>query len=1485
MARAFFYVSGSKKRLTLLGATIMFVVTALGAVAYYSNTGSGANAAGTTDNLTAATISAPSTSSGTQTITWTSQASLTTSSQNSNITYTVQRKLGAGAYADVTSGPCATPLPYGTASCADTVSVGGTYTYRVVARFNSWTATSNEVSVVVTTDATPPTSSITFPSASYYNTAGYNTGCSTPSIGDICGTANDPGAGASGVNKVQVSIQRSSDSKYWNGSTWMTSGTTVWNNATTSDSWADWSYALSATNLDDGVSYTVKSQAIDNASNTQTTPDSKTFTFDTTAPTLVSINRTAGSTNPTNSGPLSWTVTFSEPVSNLVAADFAIAASAGITGAPSIQTPTAVGGAPSATWTVTATTVGVTGANGGTIGLNLASAGTIQDQAGNGLATSSFTGQTFTFDTTKPNVTINQAAGQTDPSKTSPINFTVVFDEPINVSSFSAGGVLLSGTAGATTAVISQIAPNDGTIFNVAVSGMTSDGTVIASIPAGGVSDQAGNTNTTSTSTDSAVTYDTTAPTVTSITRAAASPTNASTLPFTVAFSEPVNTSGVVAARFSVTTSGVSGGPPTVGTITPIAPSGGFATSYTVNVNTNGATGTNSGSVRLDQTSSTGINDQAGNALTGTHNADQSYNYDTTAPTVSSINIAGTSPTNASTLPFTVTFSEPVNTAGVVAGRFTVTTTNVSGTAPTVGTITPIAPSGGFATSYTVNVTTTGAVGANNGTVRLDQTSSTGINDQAGNGVSGTHNGDQSYSFDTTAPTVSSINIAGTSSTNASTLPFTVTFSEPVNTAAVVAARFAVTTSNVSGGPPTVGTITPVAPSGGFATSYTVNVNSNGATGANNGSVRLDLTTVGSIQDQATNALAATHNGDQSYVYDTTAPTVSSINRAAGSTNPTSTGPLAFTLTFSEPVNTAAVVAGRFSVTTSGVTGTAPTLGTITPVSPSGGFATSYTVNVNTTGAVGANNGSIQLDLTSVGTIQDPATNALAASHNGDQSYTYDTTAPTVSSINIASTSPTNAGPLPFTVTFSEPVNTGAVVAGRFTITTSNVSGGPPTVGTITPISASGGFATTYTVNVNTNGATGTNSGSVRLDLSTVGTIQDQATNSLAAAHSGDQFYTYDTTAPTLSSINRAGASSSVNSGPLTWTVTFSEPVNGVTTSNFTLATSNTGGTAPSITAAVASGGAPSATWTVSVSVSGTTGTNSGSIGLNLANNTNIKDAATNSLTTSTFTGQTYTYDTTAPTVTITSVNGSVRTFPYSTNVNVSSIGGTCTNGTGDLTPITVTFNGAGTNPASATCTAGAWTLNLTTQISAENTYSVLASESDQAGNSGTNTQTIVIDKTAPQLVSIQANNAGATAGLLESGDKFVLTFGEALDPSTVPSTATVTYATDSNQVLTITSNVLTGSVSFTAGTGYLDKSRSVTATGSTSLSADHKTMTITFTSLSGDTGKLSQGSGLPPSGSTLSPISALKDVAGNSATGSQPITTGNGSPNTTRLF
>ena len=89
------------------------------------------------------------------------------------------------------------------------------------------------------------------------------------------------------------------------------------------------------------------------------------------------------------------------------------------------------------------------------------------------------------------------------------------FSEPINLSTFANADITLGGTAGATTAVITEIAPNNHTTFGISVSGMTGDGTVTASIAANKVRDIAGNLNTASTSSDNTVTFDTSAPTAT----------------------------------------------------------------------------------------------------------------------------------------------------------------------------------------------------------------------------------------------------------------------------------------------------------------------------------------------------------------------------------------------------------------------------------------------------------------------------------------------------------------------------------------------------------------------------------------------------------------------------------------------------------------------------------------------------------------------------------------------------------------------------------------------------------------------------------------------------------------------------------------------------------------------------------------------------------------------------------------------------------
>ncbi len=104
-------------------------------------------------------------------------------------------------------------------------------------------------------------------------------------------------------------------------------------------------------------------------------------------------------------------------------------------------------------------------------------------------------------DVTGPTVTINQAVAQADPSTGASVLFTVVFSEA--VADFATGDVTVSGTAGATTAVVS----GSGTTYTVTASGITQSGTVIASIAAGVAHDAADNPNAASTSSDNTVTF------------------------------------------------------------------------------------------------------------------------------------------------------------------------------------------------------------------------------------------------------------------------------------------------------------------------------------------------------------------------------------------------------------------------------------------------------------------------------------------------------------------------------------------------------------------------------------------------------------------------------------------------------------------------------------------------------------------------------------------------------------------------------------------------------------------------------------------------------------------------------------------------------------------------------------------------------------------------------------------------------------------
>jgi Leucine Rich Repeat (LRR) protein len=311
----------------------------------------------------------------------------------------------------------------------------------------------------------------------------------------------------------------------------------------------------------------------------------------------------------------------------------------------------------------------------------------------NGFTTPTWRGYaTHKIDTSAPTVTINQGSAQADPTGTSPVVFDVVFSKA--VAGFGDDDVTLTGTAGATTAHVTGSGAN----YTVSVSGMTSSGTVIASIPAGAATDEADQNTPASTSTDNTVTYnapDTTSPTVTiNQGSAQADPTATSPIVFDVVFSEPVTgfTDG------DVLIFGAAG--PTTEHVT------GSGADYTVSVSGMTSSGTVSaaipGGVATDGTNTNAASTSTDNAVT--------YNApDTTTPTVTiDQGSSQDDPTGTSPIVFDVVFSEPVTglTDGDVAlsGTAGATTAHVSGSGSTYtvsvsgmtssGTVTASVPAG-----------------------------------------------------------------------------------------------------------------------------------------------------------------------------------------------------------------------------------------------------------------------------------------------------------------------------------------------------------------------------------------------------------------------------------------------------------------------------------------------------------------------------------------------------------------------------------------------------------------------------------------------------------------------------------------------------------------------------------------------------------------------------------------------------------------------
>jgi hypothetical protein len=209
------------------------------------------------------------------------------------------------------------------------------------------------------------------------------------------------------------------------------------------------------------------------------TVDMGAYEYDDTPPTVVSITR--ADPNPTNAASVNFIVTFTEAVTDVGVADFDLTVT-GISGA----SVTGVSGS-GAVYTVTVST----GTGDGTLRLDIPTAATITDLAGNALSGLPFTGgQVYTVDKTAPGVaSINRA--DPNPTSAASVNFVVTFTEAVtdvDVNDFD-----LTVTGSVSGAIVTGVS-GSGAVYTVTVSTGTGDGTLRLDIPnTATITDLAGN--------------------------------------------------------------------------------------------------------------------------------------------------------------------------------------------------------------------------------------------------------------------------------------------------------------------------------------------------------------------------------------------------------------------------------------------------------------------------------------------------------------------------------------------------------------------------------------------------------------------------------------------------------------------------------------------------------------------------------------------------------------------------------------------------------------------------------------------------------------------------------------------------------------------------------------------------------------------------------------------------------------------------------
>jgi hypothetical protein len=157
-------------------------------------------------------------------------------------------------------------------SGVDLPTNGNTKYYFWISVDNAENTSDSSTAIGLTMDTDKPTTAVTITEDTYYAATWVN-------ANTINGTASD--SSGSGVDMVELTIQRDFDSKYWTGSTW--SDTESWVEATSGTT--TWDYSIDDTNFDDNYVYSVVARATDLVGNTTSAGfGSDSFTYMNEAP-------------------------------------------------------------------------------------------------------------------------------------------------------------------------------------------------------------------------------------------------------------------------------------------------------------------------------------------------------------------------------------------------------------------------------------------------------------------------------------------------------------------------------------------------------------------------------------------------------------------------------------------------------------------------------------------------------------------------------------------------------------------------------------------------------------------------------------------------------------------------------------------------------------------------------------------------------------------------------------------------------------------------------------------------------------------------------------------------------------------------------------------------------------------------------------------------------------------------------------------------